>query len=67
MTLSEFEQIPSGTIFATGVLPNSHDGIHMTVNGGNLRWIAKKGYADDWAIYCHWESSTGNNTQLHAI
>jgi hypothetical protein len=54
-TLAEFEGIPDGKVFATGVLPNSPAGIFMTNTGGNLRWIAKKGYANDWTIYCHWD------------
>lgn len=58
MTLKEFEQIPDGTIFATGVLPNSLEGIFMTNSGGELRWIAKKGYGNDWTIYCHWAHSS---------
>ncbi len=57
MTSAEFDKIPEGTIFATGILPNSPEGIFMTNSGGNLRWIAKKGYANDWAIYCHWDST----------
>ena len=57
MTLEEFKQIPAGQTFATGVLPNSPEGIYMTESGGELRWIAKKGYANDWCIYCHWSTS----------
>lgn len=58
MTLEEFEQIPDGTVFATGTLPNSPEGIFMTRTGGELRWIAKKGYGYDWTIYCHWARSS---------
>lgn len=54
MTIEVFNKIVSGTVFATGVLPNSPEGLYMTNSGGELRWIAKKGYGDDWAIYCHW-------------
>ena len=54
ITLEEFNQVPNGTVFATGVLPNSPEGLFMTRDGGNLKWIAKKGHANDWAIYCHW-------------
>lgn len=54
-TKEDFDLIPVGNIFATGVLPNSPDGLFMTRAGGNLRWIAKKGYANDWCIYCHWD------------
>jgi hypothetical protein len=26
----------------------------MSDGGGELKWIAKKGQANDWDIYCHW-------------
>lgn len=57
LTLDQLSQIKPGTIFASGILPNSPLGLNM-VNirqGDNLLWIAKKGYGHDWAIYCHWE------------
>ena len=54
MTLQEFKEIEPGTVFASGVLPNSPEGLFMTNGGGELRWVAKKGYGNDWAIYCHW-------------
>jgi len=54
MTFEEFKQIPAGTVFAQGELANSPEGIFMTNNGGTLRWLAKKGQVQDWAIYCHW-------------
>lgn len=53
LTLEEFNNLPKGEVFATGVLPNSPDGIFMTRDGGELRWVAKNGFGDDWAIYCH--------------
>ena len=52
----EFNQLPSGEVFATGILPNSAAGLFMTDSGGELRWIAQKGYGYDWAIYSHWAS-----------
>jgi hypothetical protein len=56
MTLEEFNKIPDGEVFATGVLPNSPEGIYMTGEhfGESLKWIAIKGYAHDFAIYYHW-------------
>jgi hypothetical protein len=55
---NEFKALPRGEIFATGVLPNSPEGLFMTAGGGELRWIAKKGQIEDWAIYCHWATWT---------
>lgn len=55
LTKEEFDKLPLGEVFATGVLPNSDDGIFMTRDGGELRWVAKKGWGGhDWALYCHW-------------
>lgn len=55
LTLKELKAIPPGEVFATGVLPNSEEGLYMTNDGGELRWIAKKGFGyNDWAIYCYW-------------
>jgi len=56
LTLKEFKKIPEGKIFASGTLPNTPEGLFMTNShpGRMLLWIAKKGYGNDWAIYCHW-------------
>jgi len=43
-------------MFAIGVLPNTPEGIYMTDSryGYMMTWVAKKGHADDWAVYCYW-------------
>ena len=55
LTKEEFDKLTPGEIFANGVQPNSPEGIFMTQDGGNLRWVATKGYANDWTAYCHWD------------
>jgi len=55
LTKKEFDEIQRGEVFRTGVLPNDPSGIFMTRDGGMLRWVAKKGWANDWVIYCHWD------------
>lgn len=57
MSLEEFNKIPDGKIFATGILPNSPEGLNMinSHQGEKLLWLAKKGYGHDWSVYCHWE------------
>ena len=57
LTLADFNKIPDGKIFATGILPNSPEGLNMTNirQGDNLLWLAKKGFGHDWSIYCHWQ------------
>jgi hypothetical protein len=54
LTKELFEQLPKGEVFATGFLPNSPEGIFMNRDGGILRWVAKNGWGNDWAVYCHW-------------
>lgn len=60
MTKQEFDALPHSEVFATGTFPNSPEGLYMTNTreGDTLRWVAKKGYGNDWAIYCHWSEHT---------
>lgn len=37
----------------------------MTNDGGELRWVAKKGYGYDWAIYCHWSYNNVDYVRDH--
>jgi hypothetical protein len=60
ITLEQFNMFEHSDVFASGVLPNSPDGIFMTRDGGNLRWVAKKGVINDWSIYCYWEDKSIN-------
>ena len=57
--LALLKAMPPRTIFATGVLPNSPDGLYM-VSGEKyrdwpLRWVACRGEIHDWSIYAMWE------------
>ena len=65
LAFNEFNDIPAGEIISTGILPNSSDGLFMTNNGGELRWVAIKGYASDWTIYCHWSYNDVNWIRQH--
>ena len=58
ITKREFDKLTPGEVFQTGVLPNSPDGLFMTNKGGQLRWVATKGFANDWTIYCYWSDKT---------
>lgn len=48
--------LPDGKAFASGTVFNSPEGVYMTSTrkGDLLKWIAKKGHANDWAIYIYW-------------
>ena len=56
LTFEEFEKLPFKKPFASGVIDNSPEGLFMTTEGGQLRWVAKKGTIQDWAIYCQWSN-----------
>ena len=60
LTKENFDAINRGEVFASGNLPNSPEGLYMTDSnkGDDLRWIAKKGYGYDWAIYCYWATKS---------
>lgn len=34
-------------------------------DGGELRWVAVKGYANDWTIYCHWSYNNEKWIEKH--
>lgn len=59
LTMAKLESLKPGTVFATGIVRNHPDGVHMTHTNFNRKmlWVAKKGQANDWAIYIHWEES----------
>jgi hypothetical protein len=66
LTEEKFKEIPRGKVFATGVLPNSPEGLFMSDDGGELRWVAKKGGGyDDWAIYCHYSNHSVDWIRQH--
>ncbi len=52
MTLEELKSMPPHTVFATGV--TSDDRLFREP----VRWIAKRGYIHDWAIYYDREERT---------
>lgn len=48
------DDMPPGTIFATGEMRDEPGGLHMAGTKEMLRWIAKRGHGHgDWCIYCH--------------
>ena len=58
LTKEQFDKIPAGEIFAKGETVDSPKGANMTNSGKPLRFIAKKGYDNDWCIYLHWATSS---------
>ena len=54
MTYEQFAALQPGEPFAQGELVDSPAGINMTNSGQLLRWIAVKGWANDWCVYAHY-------------
>ena len=54
LTLKKLKQIKRDTIFAKGEIVDNENGINMTRSGNLLKWLAVKGWGNDWVIYCHW-------------
>lgn len=56
LTKKEFDKFLPGEMIASGELPNLPEGLYMTDSciGRKLKWVAVKGYNNDWTIYCHW-------------
>lgn len=57
MRYSTFKELPFGAVFAMGVTVNSPTELYMTDQdvGRLMKWVAKKGRIDDWAIYVQWD------------
>ncbi len=54
LTLEEFNSTPDGEVILYGTTIDGPDGCNMSGSGKELRWMAKKGHGDDWAIYVGW-------------
>jgi len=56
LTVQDLKEMKPGTVFASGEVENSPEGIYMTNSdiGRKLLWLAKRGGIHDWAIYIHW-------------
>ena len=54
ITTTMFEKIEQG-IFAFGFSTDSEDGLFMANTGKVIYWVAVKGIAGDWCMYCGFE------------
>lgn len=54
LSMKKFNDIPAGKRFAQGEQIDDPAGLHVMNSGKPIRWVAVKGYANDWCIYCHW-------------
>lgn len=53
LTKTKLLKMNRGDIFASGFTVNSPEGVYMSDNflGAKLKWVAVKGFGNDWAIY----------------
>lgn len=56
LTLDQLKAMAPDTVFATGTVENSPEGVYMESKypGRLLRWVAVRGGIHDWCIVCHW-------------
>ena len=57
LTAEDLKNMNPG-IFAEGVALDNSYGINMTRSDKMLRWVAVRGGAPDWKIYCHFADKT---------
>lgn len=58
LSMKKFKEIPAGQRFAQGEMIDDPAGLHILNSGNFVRWVAVKGYANDWCIYCHWATES---------
>lgn len=51
MNIKQFNEIPDGAVMKTGTISNNPEGCNMSNSGELLRYVAKKGQANDWCVY----------------
>ncbi len=47
------------------VPPCANCGVGFFRQVNPLEWLAKKGYGNDWTIYCHWATSSYEWIERH--
>lgn len=57
LTIDDLKTLEVNDTIATGTCINSPEDIYMTDSniGSQMRWVAVKGFNNDWCIYIHWE------------
>lgn len=63
-TVEEFNKVESGAVIKEGLTIDSPVGINMTNSGKELRYVVKKGWADDWCIYTHFSYYNGKTVAM---
>ena len=53
LDMEDLRKIPNGTIFSKGEVVDGPEGINIDGSGKMLKYVAVKGWANDWAVYVH--------------
>lgn len=51
LTLEQFTALPDGEVFAASTVMDNANGINITGKLTLLKYVAVKGYVNDWALY----------------
>lgn len=51
LTLKDLKEMEKETIFAQGEIIDSPEGINLANTGKTIKWVACRGWIEDWAIY----------------
>lgn len=65
LTLKKLKEMEPGTIFDSGLIVDSPEGINMTNSKKMLKWVAVRGGIHDWCIYCHWSIVSHDYVKRH--
>ena len=58
LNMKSFSKIDYGKVFAKGEIIDNDEGLCFDRSGKMLKWVAVKGYADDWCVYAHLADNT---------
>ena len=51
LTLKDLKEMQREAIFAQGEVIDSPEGINLANTGKTIKWVACRGWIEDWAIY----------------
>ena len=58
LTQELLDATPPDGLICAGIAMDAEDGLFMTGSNKELKWVAKKGYGKDWAVYTHFSSNS---------
>ena len=65
LTVKMLKDMPPKTMFASGTVEDSPEGVNLTNSGCELKWVAIRGGIWDWTIYIHFDEHTAEWIMRH--